>query len=88
MSATRVVAGVLLAIGLSLWATGAGAVENDPLPVPKGGPRESAVLAYNAGVKLLLDKKYGEARKKFEEALAADEQLAEAHNNLAFSLRM
>jgi tetratricopeptide (TPR) repeat protein len=88
MGATRVVAGVLLAIGLSLWATGAGAVENDPLPVPKGGPRERAVLAYNAGVKLLLDKKYGEAQKKFEEALAADEQLAEAHNNLAFSLRM
>ena len=66
----------------------AGAVESDPLPVPKGGPRERAVTAYNAGVKLLLDKKYGDAQKKFEEALAADEQLAEAHNNLAFSLRM
>jgi Flp pilus assembly protein TadD len=56
--------------------------------VPKGGPRERAVTAYNAGVKLLVDKKYGDAQKKFEEALAADEGLAEAHNNLAFSLRM
>ena len=85
---TRLVAGVLVTIGLGLSATGAGAVESDPLPVPKGGPRERAVTAYNAGVKLLLDKRYGEAQRKFEEALAADEQMAEAHNNLAFSLRM
>ena len=56
--------------------------------MPKGGPRERAVTAYNAGVKLLLDKQYAAAQRKFEEALAADEQLAEAHNNLAFSLRM
>jgi tetratricopeptide (TPR) repeat protein len=82
------VGGVLVAIGLGLSAPSAGAVENDPLPVPKGGPRERAVTAYNAGVKLLLDKKYGDAERKFEEALTADEQLAEAHNNLAFSLRM
>jgi Flp pilus assembly protein TadD len=84
----RFVGGVLVTIGLSLCAPGAGAVESDPLPVPKGGPRERAVTAYNAGVKLLLDKKYGDAEKKFVEALTADEQLAEAHNNLAFSLRM
>jgi tetratricopeptide (TPR) repeat protein len=84
----RLVAGLLATIGFGFWATGAGAVESDPLPVPKGGPRERAVIAYNAGVALLLDKKYGEAQRKFEDALAADEQLAEAHNNLAFSLRM
>ena len=84
----RLAAGLLVTIGLGFWATGAGAVESDPLPVPKGGPRERAVIAYNAGVMLLLDKKYAEAQTKFEEALAADEQLAEAHNNLAFSLRM
>ena len=88
MGWARLVASVLVTIGLSLSAPGADAVENDPLPVPKGGPRERAVTAYNAGVKLLLDKKYGDAQRKFEEALAADEQLAEAHNNLAFSLRM
>jgi tetratricopeptide (TPR) repeat protein len=63
-------------------------VESDPLPVPKGGARQRAVAAYNAGVKLMVDKHYAAAQQKFEEALAADEQLAEAHNNLAFSLRM
>ena len=83
-----VVAGTLLAIGLGVSAPPARAVESDPLPVPTGGPRERAVTAYNAGVKLLLDRKYADAQKKFEEALAADEELAEAHNNLAFSLRM
>jgi len=88
MGWTRLVAGLLAMIGFALWATGAGAVESDPLPVPKGGARERAVIAYNAGVALLLDKRYGDAQRKFEEALAADEQLAEAHNNLAFSLRM
>jgi tetratricopeptide (TPR) repeat protein len=88
MGRARLVGGVLMTIGLGLSAAGAGAVESDPLPVPKGGAHERAVTAYNAGVKLLLDKKYGEAQRKFEEALALDEQLAEAHNNLAFSLRM
>jgi Flp pilus assembly protein TadD len=39
-------------------------------------------------VKLLVDKHYAAAQLKFEEALAADERLAEAHNNLAFSLRL
>jgi tetratricopeptide (TPR) repeat protein len=59
-----------------------------PAAGAQGRARERAVIAYNAGVKLLLDKKYADAQTKFEEALAADEQLAEAHNNLAFSLRM
>ena len=77
-----------MTIGLGLSTVGAGAAESDPLPVPKGGAHERAVTAYNAGVKLLLDKKYGDAQRKFEKALAADEQLAAAHNNLAFSLRM
>jgi tetratricopeptide (TPR) repeat protein len=36
----------------------------------------------------MVDKHYAAAQQKFEQALAADEGLAEAHNNLAFSLRM
>ena len=64
------------------------AVESDPLPVPKGGAREQAVVAYNDGVKLMVAQRYAAAQRKFEEALGADEELAEAHNNLAFSLRM
>jgi tetratricopeptide (TPR) repeat protein len=69
-------------------ATGTGAVENDPLPVPKGGARQRAVTAYNDGVRLMVDKRYAAAQLKFEETLATDERLAEAHNNPAFSLRM
>jgi tetratricopeptide (TPR) repeat protein len=84
----RVVGVVLLALGLGASAPGVGAVESDPLPVPKDGARQRAVTAYNAGVKLMVDKRYAAAQQKFEEALTADERLAEAHNNLAFSLRM
>lgn len=76
---------VAVALALPLPAS---AVESDPLPVPVGTPRENAVLAYNDGVKLLLEKRYAEAQARFEAALALDERLAEAHNNLAFSLRM
>jgi Flp pilus assembly protein TadD len=78
----------LLAMALVLWPLGAGADESDPLPVPKGSARQQAVVAYNDGVKLMVDKQYAAAQRKFEEALGSDERLAEAHNNLAFSLRM
>jgi tetratricopeptide (TPR) repeat protein len=81
--AIGLVAIVLVACAATVWA-----VESDPLPVPKGGAGERAVTAYNEGVKLMVDKRYAAAQQKFEEALAADEKLAEAHNNLAFSLRM
>lgn len=76
-----------LALALAI-ALPAAAAESDPLPVPVGTPREQAVAAYNDGVQLLLAKRYAEAQAKFEAALAGDERIAEAHNNLAFSLRM
>ena len=88
MSRARVLGGALLAIGLGVVAAGAAAVESDPLPVPPGGAAQRSVTAYNAGVKLMVERRYAAAQQKFEEALAADERLAEAHNNLAFSLRM
>jgi len=88
MARTRVLGAALIVAALALSAARAGAVESDPLPVPKGGARERAVAAYNDGVKRMIEKRYGAAQQKFEEALAADERLAEAHNNLAFSLRM
>jgi tetratricopeptide (TPR) repeat protein len=88
MTRARVVAAGLLAIGLGFFTGSAEAVESDPLPVPQGGPRERAVAAYNDGVMLMLERRYAAAQGKFEEALAADENLAEAHNNLAFSVRM
>jgi Tfp pilus assembly protein PilF len=73
---------------LVLAAGAAGAVENDPLPVPKEGAREVAVRSYNEGVALLVARQFRPAQEKFEAALALDESLAEAHNNLAYALRM
>jgi tetratricopeptide (TPR) repeat protein len=81
-------AAALIAIALGACGPAAWAVESDPLPVPKVGARQRAVTAYNEGVKLMVDRRYAAAQQKFEDALAADERLAEAHNNLAFSLRM
>jgi tetratricopeptide (TPR) repeat protein len=80
--------GVVLGAAVLLRSLVVGAVESDPLPVPKGTPRERAVSAYNEGVKLMLDKHYAAAQEQFEQALALAAALAEAHNNLAFSLRM
>jgi len=80
--------GVLLGVAVLLLGPTGEAVDNDPLPVPTGTPRERAVSAYNEGVMLMRDKHYAAAQEKFEQALALDEGIAEAHNNLAFSLRM
>jgi len=86
---TRATAAAALAAAvLVLGATAAHAVESDPLPVPAGSPRAAAVIAYNAGVALLVERRYAEAQAQFEAALALDDALAEAHNNLAYSLRM
>ena len=42
---------------------------------------------YNKGVGLMMDKKFAEAEKQFRKALDRNESLAEAHNNLAYTLR-
>ncbi len=89
MSGKRIAAAVLLALAVGLVAgADGGADPSDPLPVPKDGARERAVAAYNEGVRLMVDRRYAAAQQKFEEALSIDERLAEAHNNLAFSLRV
>ena len=77
-----------IAVAAALFSAVAAADEAPPLAVPKGTPRERAVVAYNDGVKLMLDKRYAEAQRRFEEAIGMDDKFAEAHNNLAFSLRM
>ncbi len=79
---TLVVALAALAAGAALGA------ESDPLPVPPASARASAAALYNDGVALLLARRFGPAQEKFEAALALDDTLAEAHNNLAFALRM
>jgi tetratricopeptide (TPR) repeat protein len=84
----RLIGTGLVTVALACAPVAVVAVESDPLPVPKGGAHERAVVAYNDGVTLMVAKRFAAAQRKFEEALAADEGLAEAHNNLAFSLRM
>jgi Flp pilus assembly protein TadD len=87
MKRKRLWIGVLLVATVLLRSPAAPAVESDPLPAPKGTPHERAISVYNEGVSLMRDKHYAAAQEKFEQALALDETLAEAHNNLAFSLR-
>jgi tetratricopeptide (TPR) repeat protein len=79
---------LLSALALALSVGMASGIESDPLPVPQAGTRASAIRLYNEGVTLLVARRFSEAQGKFEAALALDEQIAEAHNNLAFALRM
>lgn len=79
---------LLPSLVLSLAASGASGIESDPLPVPEAGASASAVRLYNDGVALLVARKFPQAQSKFESALALDDRLAEAHNNLAYALRM
>lgn len=80
--------GVVLGVVGLLGSALVDAAENDPLPAPQGTPRARAISAYNEGVQLMRGRHYAAAQELFEQALALDEALAEAHNNLAFSLRM
>ena len=80
--------GLLCALMLALAGAGASGIESDPLPVPQAGASARAVHIYNDGVALLVARKFQEAQAKFEAALALDDHLAEAHNNLAYALRM
>jgi len=45
------------------------------------------VAVYNMGVALMMDKKFAKAEKQFRQSLAMNERFAEAHNNLAYTLR-
>jgi tetratricopeptide (TPR) repeat protein len=45
------------------------------------------VAQYNSGVKYMKKGKYEKAQAKFEAALAKNQNMAEAHNNLGYSLR-
>lgn len=45
------------------------------------------VKIYNAGVALMMDKQFKKAEKQFRKSIALNERFAEAHNNLAYTLR-
>ncbi|MBI2516807.1 MAG: hypothetical protein HYV95_07810 [Opitutae bacterium] len=66
-------------------------------PPPSGGdvPRGEShrthdapeLSFYNDGVKMLFKKEWADAQKQFEAAVAINEKMPEAHNNLAYVLR-
>lgn len=68
---------VLALVSVPALAAGSETAEKDEPGVPE----------YNEGVKLMKKGAFAEAQAKFEAALAENEKFAEAHNNLAFSLR-
>ena len=66
----------------SLAALGAGSQKKVE---PRGG--DPAIVPYNQGIDLMLAKQYPAAEQKFEQAIKVRPQFAEAHNNLAYTLR-
>jgi tetratricopeptide (TPR) repeat protein len=68
-------------------AVGAGSAPVVPDDEPSAKQQSPAVTAYNQGVELMQKKLFAQAQKKFEEAVKLDPNLAEAYNNLAFTLR-
>lgn len=65
-------------VSSSLWAAGSGSSSN---------PLSRAERIYNQGVELMMDKQFLDAERKFRTALKRDKDWAEAHNNLAYTLR-
>jgi tetratricopeptide (TPR) repeat protein len=72
------------------------AAPSTPPPPPSGGsggpekPSKQGAIEvsfYNDGTVLLFKKEWSAAQQQFEAALAINEKMAEAHNNLAYVLR-
>ena len=78
-----------------LIATLASAAPSTPPPPPSGAggiekpsKRDAIEVSfYNDGTLLLFKKEWPAAQQQFEAALAINEKMAEAHNNLAYVLR-
>jgi tetratricopeptide (TPR) repeat protein len=76
----------LLTAGVpAVFAAGSRQIPAPQQQVPQKTP--DAVGPYNEGVTLMKAKKFAAAQVKFEEALKANPNVAEAHNNLAYCLR-
>lgn len=76
---------LLLALLLASDLSAAGSKPKKP-KVSDADQRE-AILLYNQGTAQLKDQKYAEAEADLKASLEKNEELAEAHNNLAFVLR-
>lgn len=71
-------------VALTFSGTVAFAAGSSPKPATDKRP---GVSQYNSGVKLMKQGKFKKAQAKFESALAKNPNMAEAHNNLGYSLR-
>jgi len=78
---------LVLSLALVAGAALASGSEEKPKPAVPETPVPPGVEVYNQGVKLMKKQKFAEAQAKFEAALAANDKMAEAHNNLGYSLR-
>jgi tetratricopeptide (TPR) repeat protein len=81
-----------------LFATFAAAAPSAPPPPASGGGGNSGggkpaardaleITFYNDGTQMLFKKEWAGAQQQFEAAIALNDKLAEAHNNLAYVLR-
>ena len=85
--ACGLIAGFILAAGVSA-AFGMG---SQPVPEPASKAVKSTVeptAVYNHGVALMREKKFAEALADFRKAVQEKPDFAEAHNNLAYCLRL
>jgi tetratricopeptide (TPR) repeat protein len=87
-------ASAIATLTIPAFGAGSGPINPPPaqsFPQTQGFPQikqeNPAIKAYNEGVDLMKAKKFAQAQAKFEAALRANPNLAEAHNNLAFVLR-
>lgn len=69
---------VLVFFSSTAWSAGSGSSYNS---------LNKTERTYNQGVELMLDKRFLDAEKKFRAALKRDKNWAQAHNNLAYTLR-
>jgi tetratricopeptide (TPR) repeat protein len=90
-----------IAVGIvATWAPAAFGSGSAPVAAPMAPPPQEqqtfaepakptvdAAAIYNHGVALMHEKKYPEAVNAFENAVKANPDFAEAHNNLAYCLR-
>ena len=90
MNKSPIVKGLLGVCAVSAITTlpllGAGS-EKVPTPSPQAKQENPAIKVYNEGVDLMQAKQFAKAQAKFEEAVKLNPGFAEAHNNLAFTLR-
>lgn len=73
-----------LVVAFMFLATTALAAGSSPRPPSDSRP---GVSEYNSGIKLMQKGKYRNAQKQFEAALRKNPKMADAYNNLGYSLR-